>query len=136
MASEDFAATLDSIGICKFLRKCFADFYGESAELYRLATGYDLTGDDLRRLGERVTNLKKAFNIREGWTRADDWLPPRILEDPLPTGVAVGQRVAPAELTLMIDSYYEARGWSEDGLIPDQKLADLGMADLLVAAGG
>jgi aldehyde:ferredoxin oxidoreductase len=136
MSSEDFAATLDSLGICKFLRKTFRDFFADTAELYRLATGRAVSADDFRLLGERVSNLKKAFNIREGWTRADDWLPPRILEDELPTGVAAGQRVTPAELTLMIDSYYGARGWTSDGLIPDEKLVELGMGDLLVTAGG
>ena len=136
MQSEDFAATLDTLGICKFLRKTFGDFYADTAELYRLATGRDVSADDLRLLGERVSNLKKAFNVREGWTRADDWLPPRILEDELPTGVAAGQRVTPAELALMIDSYYRARGWTPDGLIPGEKLAAVGLGDLLVTAGG
>jgi aldehyde:ferredoxin oxidoreductase len=136
MSSEDFAATLDSLGICKFLRRCFVDFYSESAELYGLATGYEITADDLRLLGERVSNLKKMFNIREGWTRADDWLPPRILKDELPTGVATGQRLTPEELTLMIDSYYLARGWTADGIIPETKLLELGLGDLFVAAGG
>jgi len=136
MSSEDFAATLDSLGICKFLRRCFGDFYADSAELYRLATGHETSADDLRLVGERVSNLKKMFNIREGWTRADDWLPPRILEDELPTGVAVGQRVTPEELTLMIDSYYRARGWTPDGLVPDERLRALGLGDLLVVAGG
>ena len=130
MEQEDFAATLDSLAICKFLRRCFADLYAEGSELYRLATGLDFSADDLRRVGERVTNLKKSFNIREGWTRADDWLPPRLLQEALPTGVAAGQRLTPAELTLMIDSYYAARGWTTEGLIPEEKLAQLGLEDL------
>jgi aldehyde:ferredoxin oxidoreductase len=49
MSSEDFAATLDTLGICKFLRRCFGDFYADSAELYRLATGRVWTSGPARR---------------------------------------------------------------------------------------
>jgi len=137
MEQEDFAATLDSLGICKFLRRCFADLYADAGELYRLATGLPLSAADLRRVGERVCTVKKAFNIREGWTRDDDWLPPRLLRDPLPTGVAAGVRLTEGELTLMIDSYYAARGWTPDGLIPEVKLRELDLEDLapVLAAG-
>ena len=131
MRQEDFAATLDSLGICKFLRRCFADFYAEVSELHYLATGLPLSASDLRKVGERVCNLKKAFNIREGWMRRDDWLPARLFQDALPTGVAAGQRLTEEELKLMIDSYYEARGWTQEGLIPESKLRELGLEDLV-----
>jgi aldehyde:ferredoxin oxidoreductase len=81
-------------------------------------------------VGERVCNLKKAFNIREGWTRADDTLPPRILEDPVPAGPSKGSVVTREELKLLIDDYYQARGWTEDGLIPRSKLIELGLEDI------
>ena len=84
--SEDFEAVLDSLIWCKFLRKAFHDFYEESAQVYTMVTGWEITADELRQCGERISNLKKLFNIREGWARADDTLPPRILEEPLPTG--------------------------------------------------
>ena len=71
-----------------------------------------MTPEQLQRVGERVCNLKKAYNIREGWTRADDWLPDRVFEDPLPTGVAKGVLLSREELAEMIDGYYEARGWT------------------------
>jgi len=81
-------------------------------------------------VGERTCNLKKAFNIREGWTKADDWLPPRVLEDPIPFGPSKGHYVKPEELRMMIDDYYQARGWTVDGLIPKSKLIELGMEDI------
>ncbi|MGQ9676428.1 MAG: aldehyde ferredoxin oxidoreductase family protein [Chloroflexota bacterium] len=128
--SEDFAAVLDSLILCKFIRRCFDDFYPDVTRLYTAATGIATSPDQLRLAGERVTNLKKAFNIREGWTRQDDWLPPRVFRDPLPTGVAEGVRLGEDELELMIDDYYQARGWTPEGLIPDEKLRELGLEDL------
>jgi len=130
MECEDLAATLDCLMFCKFIRGCFKDFHEEAVEFYRLATGLDLTTQDLKQVGERVCNLKKYFNIREGWTKKDDWLPARLLEEPLPDGGDKGTTLTPEELRLMIDDYYAARGWTEDGLIPPEKLAELGLEDL------
>ena len=130
MEKEEFAAILDTMVICKFLRNCFDDFYEDVSRIYTLTTGIPMTAEELRTLGERVCNLKKAFNIREGWTKADDWLPPRVLEDPIPFGPSKGHYVKPEELRMMIDDYYQARGWTVDGLIPKSKLIELGMEDI------
>jgi aldehyde:ferredoxin oxidoreductase len=127
---EDQEALLDSLILCKFVRGCFADFYGETAAIFNAVTGFDLTLEELRRVGERITNLKKAFNIREGWRREDDTLPPRILSEVLSDGAAQGVSLSRAELDLMIDGYYRARGWTPDGLIPEAKLRELGLGDL------
>ena len=128
--SEDFEAVLDSLIWCKFLRKAFHDFYEESAQVYSMITGWEMTADELRRCGERISNLKKLFNIREGWSSADDTLPPRALEEPLPTGVAAGVGLTKEELDFMIAGYYQARGWTPDGMITDEKLEELGLKDL------
>jgi aldehyde:ferredoxin oxidoreductase len=125
--SEDFAAVLDSMIVCKFLRKCFTDFYGEGAELVSKVTGWDCSRDDLKQIGERIHNLKKLFNIREGWGSGDDWLPERLLNESLPTGVARGVALSANELREMIQAYYSARGWDEAGLIPEKKLSALGL---------
>jgi aldehyde:ferredoxin oxidoreductase len=124
---EDFAAVMDSLIVCKFLRKCFDDFYSESSELLGRVTGWSYAGSDLRRAGERIHTLKKLFNIREGWQPADDWLPPRLLSETLPSGVARGTGLMPHELRGMIQGYYQARGWDEKGDIPQDKLRDLGL---------
>ncbi len=129
-AGEDFSAVLDSLIWCKFLRKAFNDLYAESAEIYERITGWPMTADDLRQSGERINNLKKLFNIREGWTRDHDTLPPRVLDETLPTGVAQGVGLNREDLDMMIGSYYSARGWTEDGLIPESKLRDLDLVDL------
>ncbi len=126
-ASEDFASVLDSLIVCKFLRKCFADFYAESAELLSKVTGWSCSDAELRRAGERINTLKKLFNVREGWRPEDDWLPPRLLGESLPTGVARGVGLTVSELREMIGGYYQARGWDENGFIPEKKLRDLGL---------
>ncbi len=124
-ASEDFAAVLDSLIVCKFLRKCFNDFYLEAAELLSNVTGWNCSSTELRRIGTRIHTVKKLFNIREGWQLKDDWLPQRLLSETLPTGVAQGVGLSPDELRQMIRSYYKARGWDESGLVSEKKLAEL-----------
>jgi aldehyde:ferredoxin oxidoreductase len=126
-ASEDFAAVLDSLIVCKFLRKCFTDFYSETAALLGHVTGWDVTAEELRRTGERIHTLKKQFNIRERWRPEDDWLPERLLAEPLTTGAAAGADLSRAELREMLRGYYEARGWDEDGFVPARKLDELGI---------
>ncbi|NLD71726.1 MAG: aldehyde:ferredoxin oxidoreductase, partial [Chloroflexi bacterium] len=128
--AEDFAAILDCLVLCKFLRNCFDDFNVEVSRLYTMTTGIPLTPEELVEVGERVWNLKKAFNIREGWTMADDWMPDRIFDDPVPTGPSKGSHLTRDELRMMIDDYYQARGWTPQGLIPRSKLIALGLADI------
>jgi len=127
VASEDFAAVLDSLIVCKFLRKCFTDFYAEGAELLSKVTGWDCSSDELKRIGERIHNLKKLFNMREGWRCADDWLPERLLSETLPTGVAQGTGLTSNELREMLQGYYQARGWDAKGFVPESKLRELGL---------
>lgn len=126
-ASEDFSAVLDSLIVCKFLRKCFDDFYVEAAQLMSAVTGWKYTSADLRQVGERINTLKKLFNMREGWQPEDDWLPPRLLTEPLSSGVVQGVSLTPDELRLMIQSYYATRGWNEEGLVGEEKKRELGL---------
>jgi len=130
MDLENFACILDCLVICKFLRNCFKDFYPDVARIYTAVTGIDLTPDELREVGTRVVNLKKAFNIREGWVKADDWMPPRVFEDPIPSGPTKGTVISREEMRLGIDDYYQARGWTEEGLIPKSLLIKLGLEDI------
>ncbi len=128
--AEDFAGVLDIMMFCKFLRGCFDDMYVEVPQIFKYSTGLDMTPDELKLLAERSWNLKKAFNIREGWTKDDDWLPGRWLQDPMPSGGSKGAVVDPDKLREAIDSYYEARGWTSEGLIPKKKLIALGLDDI------
>lgn len=98
------------------------------AKLYSTATGVEVNETDLMTIGERITNVEKAFNVREGMTRKDDTLPKRFLEEPLPEGPAKGQVV---HLEQMLDEYYAARGWDVKTSLPKQaKLEELGLKDV------
>ncbi len=123
--SEDRAAVLDSLVVCKFLRKCFDDFYGEAAELVRLLTGWDMGPEELRAVGGRIVTLKRLYNQREGAARAEDSLPPRLLEEPVADGPGRGAGITQEELDAMLDDYYAARGWNPDGTVPAGTLPEL-----------
>jgi aldehyde:ferredoxin oxidoreductase len=124
--AEDQAALLDSLTICKFLRHCFDDLPAESAALFSAVTGIEASGDDLRQAAARINTLKKLFNIRQGWKRADDSLPPRVFE---PAGS--GPAISPVRLEALIDAYYRARGWDANGLIPAASFEALGLHSIL-----
>jgi aldehyde:ferredoxin oxidoreductase len=77
--------------------------------------------------------LKRLFNQREGWQPQDDWLPPRLLGEALPTGVAHGVALTAAELEGMLRGYYEARGLDENGFATAVRLRELDLSSLQLA---
>jgi aldehyde:ferredoxin oxidoreductase len=113
--TEDRAAVMDSMILCKFLRGVFTEPFTEWAALLRPVTGWDVDAEELRATARRIVDAKRAYNLREGATAADDTLPPRLLS----TGVelASGRTAALSEATLrsMVMAYYAARGWDSDG---------------------
>jgi aldehyde:ferredoxin oxidoreductase len=125
---EEMAAISDSLGVCKNTYNNMEVLdWEETAELLHVATGWDLTGEEVRRIGERIVNLERLFIAREGITRRDDTLPKRFLEEPLPegSGPSTGSVL---ELEPMLDEYYRARGWdAETGLPTKEKLEELGL---------
>ncbi len=131
--AEDRAALLDSLVLCKFLRGVFFDLERESAEMLSAVTGVPFDAEEMRSLGRRVVTAKKLLNVREGWTRAEDTLPPRILEEALvaPDGSQV--RLTREGLDAMVRAYYRARGWTDEGAVPDSVVAALALDDLHAA---
>ena len=115
---QDGGMLPDILGTCKF------HFYNgigptEYADLMTKLTGWDIGGEELLQIGERVFNLQRMFNTREGIRRKDDMLPRRILQIP-----EFGQFSSKPECTIkdyerMLDEYYEARGWSKEGIPSD-----------------
>ncbi len=125
---EEMAAIADATGVCKntYNNMEVLDWEG-TAELLRAATGWDITGEEVQRIGERIVNLERLFIAREGITRQDDTLPKRFLEEPLPegSGPSTGSVL---ELEPMLDEYYRARGWDvQSGLPKKEKLEELGL---------
>lgn len=86
--TEDRAALMDSLIVCKFLRGVFQDFHGEAAAMLRSVTGWDVTADELRDTAARIVAAKREFNRRAGWTPAEDTLPERFLDSALPNDAA------------------------------------------------
>ncbi|MCX7750379.1 MAG: aldehyde ferredoxin oxidoreductase family protein [Candidatus Bipolaricaulota bacterium] len=130
---EDLMAVYDTLGVCKFTRHIY--FLEALPEMVAAQTGLELTGAELLTVGERAVNLARAFNAREGFSRKDDHLPPRVMELPIPEGPSAGDRVSPEELQALLDDYYEARGWSRDGIPLKGRLASLDLPDVADAVG-
>jgi aldehyde:ferredoxin oxidoreductase len=125
--TEDRAALMDSLILCKFLRGVFTDFFAETVEMLAAVTGLDFTSDELHTLARRVVNARKCLNQREGWTAAEDTLPSRFLSDAPP--VLGAPFLSRSRLDAMIAAYYCTRGWTEDGRVPWLLRRDLGLDD-------
>ena len=106
------AAIFDSASLCSF------NFVPVVLvpELINAAAGTGFTLEDLRTIVRRIIALERTFNLREGFSRKDDTLPPRLLNEPLPEGMAEGKKVE--GLDLMLDDYFAIRGWSKEGVPP------------------
>jgi len=122
---QDFNAAFTAMGHCQFTIGGVIPF-NMVAEAYSAATGEKVDHWELLRRGERIWNMKRAFNIRMGVTPAEDTLPRRFLAEPLKEGAAAG-KVPP--LVNLLQEYYALRGW-EDGRPSRQKLCELGMEDV------
>jgi aldehyde:ferredoxin oxidoreductase len=129
---EDSYTVIDSLIICKFSRGTYYKEFEDMAKLYTLVTGIEMTPDELRKAGERINNVGRLFNVREGLGRKDDTLPYKVMHVPIPDeGPSKGAMVTQAELDLLLDDYYEARGWTREGVPTVEKLKELGMDDLI-----
>ena len=92
--------------------------------------------EDVVKAGERINNLAKAFNVREGFARADDTLPQRLMTEPLIEGASKGHLISQSDLDEMLDEYYAARGWDPATGIPTKaKLEELGLGDAIKELG-
>jgi aldehyde:ferredoxin oxidoreductase len=107
--SEDRAALMDSLILCKFLRGVFADFHVEAAGMLHAVTGWDVTADELRDTARRIVTAKRQVNLMAGWTPAEDTLPERFLNAPLPDDPAAV--LTGARLQELVAEYHRQRGW-------------------------
>jgi aldehyde:ferredoxin oxidoreductase len=119
--AQDERALCFSLVLCDFAPLEVNHF----VELLNKATGFGFTAEDYLKTGERIWNLTRLFNVREGITRKDDILPPRFIEEPLPEGVAKGQVITKKTLDEMLDEYYALRGWDKNGIPTKEKLKKL-----------
>jgi aldehyde:ferredoxin oxidoreductase len=134
---QGVVAVPDLMGLCKFAYT----YYTENPdialhrtleivpEMYTAATGFELTKEQLLEASVRVTNVERAHNCRLGLTAADDTLPPRFTEDPMPEGPSKGKVYDILEP--MKEAWYTVQGWNTETGIPRQEtLEKLGLADI------
>jgi aldehyde:ferredoxin oxidoreductase len=107
--TEDKAALMDSLIICKFLRGVLEDFHAETAQMLQKVTGWDVTADELRETARRIVAAKRQFNLLAGWTPAEDTLPERFLNTPLPNDPAAS--LSRERLDDLVAEYHRQRGW-------------------------
>ena len=107
--TEDRAALMDSLILCKFLRGVFTDFYAEAADMLQKVTGWDVTADELRETARRIVATKRQVNVLAGWTPDEDTLPERFLDAPLSTDPAA--TLTRERLQALVAEYHRQRGW-------------------------
>jgi aldehyde:ferredoxin oxidoreductase len=122
---QNTSAVVDSLVLCKFTNMAVSvEFF---ARLLSSVSGLDFSVDDLMKVGERTWNMERLYNMREGFTSADDTLPKRMLEEPVPAGPSEGHTV---RLDGMLEEYYQFRGWDEAGVPKEAKLRELELDSL------
>lgn len=125
--SQHFTAVDDSLVLCRFTSERGFGLYVDEpyARMVGAITGWDMTTEELERVGERVVNLERLFNVREGVRRDADVLPWRVMHEPIPDGPSAGAYCPPEELDGMLDRYYALRGWDADGVPTRDRLTAL-----------
>jgi aldehyde:ferredoxin oxidoreductase len=119
---QDLTAVVDALGFCLFTTFPFgADDY---REMLNAATGFNMTTDEMMKVGERIWNLERKFNLDAGILPEEDTLPSRFFNEPLPDGP---QKGAISKMKELLPKYYQLRGWDAKGYIPDSKLQELGI---------
>lgn len=121
-AAQDAVAVKDALGFCVLASAAMS--FADLAELFSAATGVERSAGDLLVAGERICNLERLFNLREGLTRADDTLPQRLLKEPIPDLDGEPRTV---DLERLLRDYYAARGWDAEGRPSRETLQRLGL---------
>jgi len=133
--SDDIYAVADCLGICRFVTRGFNSphllGYQEFCDLIVAATGLEFTPETLRQVGRRTLDTERLLNADFGLTRADDTLPKRYFDDPMPSRQTKGHHIDREQFQNMLDDYYDERGWDRDGRLPESTQTEI---DRLIAA--
>jgi len=127
--SEHDQRVIDSLGVCTYPYSLFI-FHDvtNACKFFNAATGKDWDVDRFLRIAERIRNLERMFDVRQGLTRADDTLPNKFFEKPLTKGKYEGAVLDRTKFEEMKDEYYRLRGWdSQTGAPTREKLTELGL---------
>jgi aldehyde:ferredoxin oxidoreductase len=121
---EERLTVCDSMVFCRFLDRTLY-LWSTLTEIIPLLVGFELKEKELKAVGERIINLARSFNIREGISRKDDYWPERFFNEPLPDGPSKGLVLNKSKYDQMLSEYYELRGWNENGIPRKEKLRKL-----------
>lgn len=119
--SEDESTLMDALILCRFLRGVFPDRLAAMSDMLALTTGVRLTPAELTAVAARIVDARKLFNIRHGWTPADDTLPPRLLDHPVASGSRSDVTLGSEQLAALVRSYNRLRGWTAEGWLPEER---------------
>jgi aldehyde:ferredoxin oxidoreductase len=131
--TDDVIAFQDLNGIKWCL--CICDFWGTAdhklfADLLSVGLGEPVTVEEMVLAGERVWNMTRIYNVREGFTSAEDTIPQRFMKQGLGNGPHKGRVLPPEDMAAMLGMYYHQRGWDAEGRPTDEKLRQLGLEEL------
>ena len=127
---QDNRAYVDSLGICTVVRSSMGYSDTPDSDVLKAVTGHDFT-PRLMEIGSRIYTLERLILNREGVTRKDDHLPERVSKEPIPSGPARGHVLTPEMYDIMLDEYYDQRGWDQNGVPKSETVEKLGVAKLL-----
>jgi aldehyde:ferredoxin oxidoreductase len=129
--TQNFTAMNDSLTQCRFAsERGFGGVINENyVKMINSITGWNFTLADVEGIGERIYNLERAFNCREGVSRKDDALPFRTSRQPIPDGPSKGMHTPPDEFKGMLEEYYRLRGWDTNGIPTGEKLMALDLPE-------
>jgi aldehyde:ferredoxin oxidoreductase len=126
---DDMFAVSDCLGVCRFVTRGFNSphllGYEEFCELIAAATGFEYTPETLRAVGRRTLDTERLINADFGLTRADDTLPKRYFDEPMPARKTQGHHIDRAQFQNMLDEYYMERGWDNNGRLPAERIAEI-----------
>ncbi|SKC84463.1 aldehyde ferredoxin oxidoreductase family protein [Maledivibacter halophilus] len=127
-------ATTDCPTMCAFLLDMALPGVAlqNTADMVNSVSGLNLTANEVEKVGERVNNLARLYNISAGFSRKDDTFPERIMTEPIKEGPSKGQYISKEDLDKMLDEYYEARSWTKDGVPTLEKLKELDIGDITI----
>jgi len=132
---EEIFAVVDATGTCKTLSILFTPHlfsFKDYARMVSEVTGIQFTEEEMKEVGRRIYAVERLFNVREGATRKDDYLPERYYTEPTPLGVKLnrGEVIDREKYDMALDEYYEFHGWDNDGVPTPETLKKIGLEDV------
>jgi aldehyde:ferredoxin oxidoreductase len=132
---EECFAAGDATGLCKTTFVMFTPHLFTFKDFARMVTevvGFNVTEEEMKDIGKRIYTLERLFNIREGASRKDDYLPERFYKEPTLLGVEInrGKVIDREKYDMMLDEYYEYHGWDKDGNPTPETLKKIGLENV------